>query len=92
MQLLFNTLKRLKNPPQSPNLNPVENLWWELEKQVQKHHVSNRKELRRILQEEWHKILPSVIRKLVQSMPRRLAVVIKAMKVPLATEYLESLQ
>ena len=78
MYLLYNTPNRPKTPPQSKDLNPTENLWWELEKQVHKHKVSNKSELEQVLQEEWQRVLPSVTRKYTQSMPRRLAAVIKA--------------
>ena len=63
MWLLHNTPKRLKPSPPSKDLNPIENLWWELEKQVHKHKVSNKSELKLVLEDEWQHILPSVIRK-----------------------------
>ncbi|KAJ4437411.1 hypothetical protein ANN_17555 [Periplaneta americana] len=50
--LLYNTSKRLNTPPQSPDLNPTENLWWELEKRVQKHHVTNKSQLKAALIQE----------------------------------------
>lgn len=76
--LLYNTPKRLHTPPQSPDLNPIENLWWELEKRVQKHHVTSKSELKAALIQEWSNISSSITNKLVQSMPKRLREVIKA--------------
>ncbi|KAJ4440904.1 hypothetical protein ANN_10751 [Periplaneta americana] len=76
--LLYNTPKSLNTPPQSPDLNPIENLWWELEKRVQKHHVTSTSELKAALIQEWSNISSSITNKLVQSMPKRLREVIKA--------------
>jgi len=62
-------------PSQSPDLNPIENLWRDLKIAVFKHKVRNQKELWEIIQREW--ILIERCRKLVESMPRRCEAVIK---------------
>ncbi|GFV43210.1 transposable element Tcb1 transposase [Trichonephila clavipes] len=54
--LLHNSLRQLKTPPQSPDINPIENLWHKLDVEVRKHKISSKDELKRILLQEWHKI------------------------------------
>ena len=39
-------------PSQSPDLNPIKNLWAELKRSVDKHKPKNVKDLERIYQEE----------------------------------------
>lgn len=75
MWLLYNCPKVIDTPPQSPDLNPIENLWDELGRRVQKHHVTSKTQLREILQREWNAIEPECCLKLVDSMPKRLRAV-----------------
>ncbi|GFS78969.1 transposable element Tcb1 transposase [Trichonephila clavipes] len=65
-------------PLQSPDLNVIENLWSHLERAVQKHQITSKKQLKSVLQEEWLNIAPETTRHLVESMPRRLEAVISA--------------
>jgi transposase len=53
-----NNVETLPWPAQSPDLNPIENLWDELERQVRarKSLPKNREELWSTLQEEWVKL------------------------------------
>lgn len=76
--LLYNTPHRLQTPPQSPDLNPIEHLWEELDRRIRKHKISSRNQLGNILMEEWGKIGHQVTNNLVASMPRRLQAVIHA--------------
>lgn len=76
--LLYNVPKQLHSPPQSPDLNPIEHLWEELERRIRKHSITNKQMLKTKLQEEWNLIGSETTKKLVDSMPRRLAAVIKA--------------
>lgn len=73
-----NNIKSLPWPAQSPDLNPIENLWDELERQVRKHKPlpKNPDNLWEILQEEWLKIDENKYKNLVDSMPRRIEAVI----------------
>jgi len=67
-------------PAQSPDLNPLEHLWGHLKRSLVEHeHPPKRmKELWRRIEEEWNKIPAEVCQKLIESMPRRIEVVIKA--------------
>jgi hypothetical protein len=75
--LLYNCPKVMETPPQSPDINPIENLWDELGRRVARRHVTSKTQLKEILLEEWNKIQPEYCQKLVDSMPKRLACVQK---------------
>ena len=62
----------------SPDLNPIEHLWDELERRVKKHQPKNAQQLKDLLQDEWKNIEHSVLEKLVDSVPSRLRECIKA--------------
>lgn len=76
--LLYNCPNLMKPPPQSPDLNIIENLWAKLETEIRKHTISNKQDLRNALQEEWSKITPDYIRKYVLSIPNRLQLVLRS--------------
>ena len=67
-------------PPQSPDLNPIENLWVELKKATADYPdpPAGMIELWKRAQKAWEKVPPSACLPLVQSMPRRLRAVIRA--------------
>lgn len=75
--LLYNCPHVMETPPQSPDINPIENLWEHLNKNIRKHVISHKTDLKRILLEEWNKIEPTFCTKLVQSLPSRLKMVLK---------------
>ncbi|GFT63404.1 transposable element Tcb2 transposase [Trichonephila clavipes] len=75
---LFHCKQQFHTPPQSPDINIIENLWPTLETAVQKHQIRNKAHLKQVLQEEWDKISPDTTKKLVESVPRRLEDIIKA--------------
>ncbi|GFX50594.1 transposable element Tcb2 transposase [Trichonephila clavipes] len=68
--LLYHCRNQLNTPPQSPDLNVIENLWSHLERAVQKHQITSKEQLKSVLQEEWLNIAPETTRHLVESMPR----------------------
>ena len=76
--LLYNVKSTLPHPPQSPDLNPIENLWDHLERKIREHTIQNQNQLKQVITEEWHKISPEVTQKLSSSMKRRLQSVIAA--------------
>lgn len=75
--LSHNVENQLKTPPQSPDINPIEHLWDHLDRQIRKHNIKNKDDLKKKLLEEWENIPPSVTRNLVHSMKSRLKAVIK---------------
>jgi len=74
-----NEIEFLPWPAQSPDLNPIENLWDILERRIRKHRPipTNKREFFKVLKEEWNKIDENQLIRLVQSMPRRIEAVIK---------------
>lgn len=79
MWLLYNCGKVMDTPAQSPDLNPIENLWVHLKKKVAKRQPKNRTALKTAILEEWHDIPNNYdLVKLVQSMKKRLQCVIVA--------------
>uniref|UniRef100_A0A8R1DYR3 Tc1-like transposase DDE domain-containing protein n=1 Tax=Caenorhabditis japonica TaxID=281687 RepID=A0A8R1DYR3_CAEJA len=56
---------------QSPDLNPIEHLWEELERRVFGIRARNADEKFSQLQTAWAQIQQSVLTNLIQSMPRR---------------------
>lgn len=76
--LLYNVPHMLQTPPQSPDLNPIENLWDILDQQVRLREIKNKEQLVTALTEEWAKIKPNITENLINSMPRRLQAVIDA--------------
>ena len=76
--ILYKTHHFLKTPLQSPDLNPIEHLWDELERRIRKHHISSKNQLKQLLLQEWNNIGEEVTRKLVGSMKKRLESVIRS--------------
>lgn len=70
-------IKVLEWPSQSPDLNPIENLWRELKVQVAKRQPKNLKDLELICKEEWAKIPASTCANLIKDYRKRLLSVIE---------------
>ncbi len=67
----------MKWPPQSPDLNPIENVWGLMKTYLRKRAVNpkNPIDLFRILSNKWNTLLDSYFQKLVASMPKRIEMV-----------------
>lgn len=74
--LLYNCPKVIQTPAQSPDLNPIENLWDELDRRVRENPVTSISGLKIRLQEEWNKISVEYLSKIIKNMPQRLQGVI----------------
>lgn len=75
------SFKLLEWPAQSPDLNPIENLWSYLKRCLLNNYErppSSLHELWVRVHEQWEMLSPDYLEKLVRSMPRRLAAVKKA--------------
>jgi transposase len=76
--LLYNARGLLETPPQSSDINPIENLWSLLEKEIKKCKCSSRQMFIENLKKEWDKIGQEEIANLVNSMPSRLQTITDA--------------
>ncbi len=70
-------IKTLSWPAQSPDLNPIENLWNVIKRKMDGHKPSNKAELLEFLRQEWHKVTQHQCERLVESMPRRMKAVLE---------------
>ena len=75
-----NQVDHLPWPAQSPDLNPIEHLWDELERRVRRRIPlpTSEAELFSFLEEEWYNLDESVYQNLINSMPNRILAVKKA--------------
>lgn len=64
-------------PAQSPDLNPIENLWDYMDKEVHKNNISSLDDLWAAIKQVWVTIPDRLIANLIESMPRRLNEVMK---------------
>ena len=75
-----NGVELLDWPAQSPDLNPIEHLWFHLKRRLGAYQdaLKSMLELWERVQEEWEKIPKETCLELIRSMPRRVAAVLKA--------------
>ncbi|XP_077114847.1 uncharacterized protein LOC143769817 isoform X1 [Ranitomeya variabilis] len=74
-------LRQMTWPPQTPDLNPIEMVWGELDRRVKAKGPTSAKHLWELLQDCWKIISSDYLLKLIKRMPRVCKAVIKA-KVP----------
>uniref|UniRef100_A0A1I7XBJ4 Transposable element Tcb1 transposase n=2 Tax=Heterorhabditis bacteriophora TaxID=37862 RepID=A0A1I7XBJ4_HETBA len=70
-------ITKMEWPSQSPDLNPIEHLWNDAEKEVQRQKPSNIRELEAVIKKAWAQISVQRCANLIDSMPRRCDAVIK---------------
>ena len=71
-------IETLAWPAQSPDLNPIENLWAILDKRLAERTCNSEKELFNELEKGWNELPVDLLTSLVESMPRRIQAVIDA--------------
>lgn len=73
-----NNIKVLQNwPANSPDLNPIENVWGIIKPQVYRQQYTTLAELKAAVLRAWAALPQSTLRSLMQSMPRRLRMVLR---------------
>ena len=75
--LSANGVQDLDWPPQSPDLNPIENLFGILKRRVGTRRFKNKQELMNCLKSEWEAITTSILSNFIESMPKRCADVVR---------------
>ena len=79
------SIKRMPWVGQSPDCNPIENLWAYLKEKVKKLRPKTREELEEVVQNVWYNEIPAtVLRNLALSMNRRMRSVIRSGGYPTA--------
>ncbi len=69
-------------PANSPDLNPIENLWCIVKRKMRYARPNNAEELKATIRATWALITPEQCHRLIDSMPRRIAAVIQAKGAP----------
>ncbi len=69
-------------PANSPDLNPIENLWGIVKRKMRDTRPNNADDLKAAIKATWASIPPQQRHKLITSMPRRIEAVIKAKGAP----------
>ena len=64
-------------PGNSPDLNPIENLWSILKQGVDKLKPTNAEDLNTFILNDWNSITMNMVKKLISTMPKRIAEVIQ---------------
>ncbi|CAF1375186.1 unnamed protein product [Rotaria sordida] len=73
-----NNINIFKWPATSPDLNPIENIWDHIDKELQKMKPTNVTQLQEMIQDIWLGVTPMYCQKLVNSMPNRIKQCIKS--------------
>jgi transposase len=73
--LADNEIPRFDFPRYSPDLNPMENLWAYLKRELDHDFYENTEQLAVAVQNQWNKIPLEILLALVESMPHRLEAV-----------------
>ena len=74
--LAASNIKYLDWPSNSPDLNPIENVWSILKMKIAKHRTNSTGEFEKCIINEWNNILFITISNIIKSMPVRIMKVI----------------
>jgi transposase len=70
--VIFNNgIQLIDAPPYSPDCNPIQNLWADMNRRVESHFAHTIEELKQIIIDEWKNTSALLLSKLVASMPNR---------------------
>ena len=75
--LSANGVQVLDWPPQSPDLNSIENLFGILKRRVGTRRFRNKQEFMNCLESDWEAMPTSILSNLIESMPKRCAEVVR---------------
>ena len=67
---------------QSPDMNPIENLWRMMKLKLKNRRTSNIEERKQQIQDVWEQMSPDLTKKLVHSMSKRLKKLIEVKEAP----------
>jgi len=65
------TSRILPHPSQSPDMNPIELIWAQMKRMVEKKRPNSRNELLRAIQSSWEEITLEDIRKCIENLPKK---------------------
>ena len=72
-------IRRLEGwPGQSPDLNPIENVWGIMKRRISRENATTIDEIKKICKKVWKRLTPIYLSSLFASMPRRMELCIKA--------------
>lgn len=72
-------IPKLEWPPNSPDLNPIENLWKSVKESLRHHNrPRNKQEMMQTIEAVWNEVSMEQLQNLIASMPRRIKAIILA--------------
>ena len=70
-----NQVQLVNPPPNSPDLNPLENVWSVLDTILQEIQPTNKNSLKEAIKRGWRKLDQNLVQKCIESLPTRLSIV-----------------
>ena len=75
--IVENEIRTIDWPSNSPDLNPIENMWYIVKNNVEKRMPRNIDELKHFMTEEWDAIPETTVQNLISSMKKRCELVLE---------------